>query len=1017
MYQPEIVKRSDLLHSLPSTTPPSIITIQTPAGYGKSTFAKQIIAHYNIPSSWITLHPLEHSWQALQQQCCDLLQVETQTDIGEGDPITLAKEFAQALEQQSLKQNTFLVIDDIHYLKNQRAISVWLSTLIKIRPDKLHIIIIGRELPALSFSELIAHQQLLNFNRQDLRFKTHELEQLSDLPQSQLDALVSRLDGWISGICLALDTNMRVPTGWQEEGTDAEQILFNRLIGESVDTLTPDRKFFLMKTSLTHQFDSIICREVFGIKDIHKHLDFLTKREFYLQASGHQYRYHDLMKDYLQERFKTEYADEFYRWHRELAEWFYGQDKIKEAIWHYVQAQCLQDAASIAEFVVREWHKLNKWDDLLQIYSWLDGNAGSLLELICGVILGDRQQPQESTRRLKKALQSFVGNEDTSNQHRATLQIARNHNKLGKYRQAINLSQAVSNQTTDATLVAWSLRIRAWALLEIGYFDEAIDAIKSILSNYTKNEKIFGRFSILQDLSSAYIRSGQIDKANYTLLEGLALRRELGNPQQIALGLNNLAYMYQLQSQYEEAQTSLDEALNLVDDQVSHIQFLLYWTQADLYRDIGRYNDADQYYELAFSATNTEDSSYTSILMSLAHMRIWQGQWSDARDILDEALSKQITTQTVSSTCVRLMSLLVDSYANGFKDTKHKIQLELDYLTANQAWLKLSQMLGLYLYFADYWDASELVEDTLRRIHDIPASLQQPLVADLLHLPIPASLKEKIACSDDWQATFEKLELQLADIEVDNTFNVSLITQDLSVTALGIDAVYHNGEVIPNSQWTVARARELFYYLHFCGATDKNTLGLVFWEDHDLAKLRNAVHDTIKRIRKAIPDAVIHDKDVYLINPKFHIETDVQRFSSFVERAHILSARDVRAADLYQRAYKLYAGAFLEGFDRQWVVDKRIALQEQYLQVLQGLVNCAVAYHDYEKAIAYLREAIQLCPYDEHYYQDMMRYQAQLGQKTSALHTFDNLLKRLESELQASPKAKTWEIFNQLIRT
>jgi|GEM_PF-4004459 len=1005
--------RTRLLNGLQADQLPDLITILAPAGYGKTTFTRQLLTWCGYPGSYITLHPLQGDSRSLLDACIHVFAGHlSDTAVLNRNDIETARDLCRILARD-LKHPHILVLDDVHLLKGSPSAEKWLAEILAYLPSQLHLVLVGREPPALPFSQLLAEQRLLVFNREDLCVTIEELQTIRQHSETELDRIIKRMDGWITGIQLALDS--KETSSGELPDKDIPQERFNLLVQADFERFSPDRRIFLLQTALAETVESRLCRDVFGQTGWMAHLQALEKGHFYLHREEQAYRYHDLLRGFLQDYAKTNYPHQFKQWHQQLADWFKQEDQPGAVIWHSLQAGDIEQARDYADDIAKEWHITGFWSGLLQIRKWLGNHAGSRLQLMCGMILTDWNRLEESNQLLQDAYQVFVAQEDGLNQCRALLQLASNRFAHGDYQTVTTLAERVIHHVASSpALEAWAGRMLAWTKMELGAYDDALEDFEAILNNFSENERGFGRASILQDMSLAYFGTGQLEDAGRCLLEGLALRRQMQDNKEIALGLNNLAYYYHLQSQYDEAQIALDEAFDLIARRDDRIAALVRWTQADLYRDVGQFDNALMAYEEGLVLALNHHHIYLNLLLNLIRMRCWQGQWQDARHILSEAEELELPEQALLAQRRALMVALLDAREEGLPAHIDVIQTRLDRLQAREEWLTLVQHLGLYLALAIRDDDSTIQADAWQRIQSVPPALLQAFAADCLHqsglrqlnhlkqLPVLAEL-------------LQKLQDVLPEIDEQDRRDLSVALTQIDLQTLGDDAIRVNSLLMPAKAWTVTFARELFYYLHFQGAKSKAELGLVFWAEHDTRQLRNALHNNLKRIRKAIPDLIHHAGDVYAIHPAFQIRSDYVDFLSFVQRASLLPYHDARCADLLKRAYDLYQGDFLPDFHSDWVIQMRDTAQATYLKCLIDLASCHCEHLDYTNAIDYLEEGIALHPYDERCYRGVMRCYMRLGQNAEVQKTFDRLATCLAEDLDLSPSDETWDLLQQIL--
>jgi predicted ATPase/DNA-binding SARP family transcriptional activator len=178
--------------------------------------------------------------------------------------------------------------------------------------------------------------------------------------------------------------------------------------------------------------------------------------------------------------------------------------------------------------------------------------------------------------------------------------------------------------------------------------------------------------------------------------------------------------------------------------------------------------------------------------------------------------------------------------------------------------------------------------------------------------------------------------------------------------------------------------------------------------------LRYALADLRKNIddREANPPYLLIDRENIQLNRDADLWMDVTEFESAIQGsspAHQHSAID------------LYRGSFLEGFSlpdsasfEEWLLAKREYLSQQMLKSISRLAEVCIEQGEYDQAEGYARRQIEMEPWREKAYQQLMRALSLKGERIPALAIFENLRKALQRELKVEPSEETIQLYRQI---
>jgi DNA-binding SARP family transcriptional activator len=122
-----------------------------------------------------------------------------------------------------------------------------------------------------------------------------------------------------------------------------------------------------------------------------------------------------------------------------------------------------------------------------------------------------------------------------------------------------------------------------------------------------------------------------------------------------------------------------------------------------------------------------------------------------------------------------------------------------------------------------------------------------------------------------------------------------------------------------------------------------------------------------------------------------------------------------RAIHYLQEAAGLYGGYFLEDFaDSEWAIARQEELRRTYQEALLLLGELLHAAGRYAEGTDAYRKAIAHDRFLEEAHRGLMRCQAGMGERSSALSHYDELVALLEEQLCAPPTPETTMLYREL---
>jgi LuxR family transcriptional regulator, maltose regulon positive regulatory protein len=367
--------------------------ICAPRGFGKTTLLTEWRQSCGMPVAWASLkvednHPLTF-WSTVVTalQTVDpslgqgwLSQLRTSSPSALSRiVVNLTNDIVRLTDAPEGPQQISLVLDHYHYIHNPEihtSIQTWLEHL----PATLKLVVASLTKPPLALGYLRAKGMVVELEADDLRFTLKEgIEYLlknTPLPYlaySQMQALIQRAEGWITGLVLAVsvlnqDDNR---SKFKDAFTGAQPLLQDFFKENVLHTLSLEMQTFLLKTSILKSLSGPLCDAVTGQSNSAEILARLWEENRFLERLEKPgwYRYHHLFAEVLSIQLQEQFPTEIQHLHRKAAEWYSAQSAPVDTIYHLLASRSWENAAVLIEKVA-----LNELDQLgedSRLLGWL----------------------------------------------------------------------------------------------------------------------------------------------------------------------------------------------------------------------------------------------------------------------------------------------------------------------------------------------------------------------------------------------------------------------------------------------------------------------------------------------------------------------------------------------------------------------------------------------------------------------------------------------------------------------
>ncbi|MEM9613035.1 MAG: AAA family ATPase [Actinomycetota bacterium] len=352
---PDVIERPRVAGRLAASAAP-VWLIVGPAGYGKTTLARQVTDSVEATVAWVSLDDGDNDpvrfWTHVVAAVCgpgDAVD-EVLAAVSPDATATAADEVASFVEVQPGR--VVLVLDDVDAVTADAVLEP-LGRLVQRPPSNLTLVLIGRDEPGLPVARLRSQARLAEVRADDLAFTAAETGALfgGEATIADLEEVVSTTDGWPTALrMLAL-----APAG--DDGSDElmsrmrqrRDALGEVLAHEVVGGLDESLRAFLVATSIVDPLVPELCNALTGTDRSLAVLRDLVRRQLFtvtVDPEATQFRYHSVFRDFLRARADELPTERLRSLHQRAADWYTEAGEPTAAIDHALAAG--DDAQALA---------------------------------------------------------------------------------------------------------------------------------------------------------------------------------------------------------------------------------------------------------------------------------------------------------------------------------------------------------------------------------------------------------------------------------------------------------------------------------------------------------------------------------------------------------------------------------------------------------------------------------------------------------------------------------------------
>jgi len=1051
----KIIRRERLIDLLHDNVETSVQVLVAPAGYGKTTLLAEFIQDLNAPVCWYSLEAADEDPRILLEGILSsissrfpgfgqlsLTRLNNTNDLMK-DAVQVVNTVAAEIRSE-ITDFFIIVLDDFHFIHDNRSANNLLNLFIERLPENCHVIISSRapvELPVV-LKNLLQHPSAMITGSQ-LGLTSTETKDLVtlrygiNLSVQDADKLTQHTGGWMLGVLSSVHS-LNKNKNSKLNGFSQDEI-YSYLTTEVFEKQPIVVQAFLLASSTLDDLTPEFCDQLLSTTSSRKILRQLSRQNLFMQCideTKRWYRYHQVFKDFLQAKLLEDDPRRFLEI-QGLTGSVYEKDKQWDlAIKHYAIAKKYNEIVGILKKVGQDFFKSGKWTT---ISKWLDALPQELRETDSELIILDAQaraylgKSDEAVHLLSGLIKRLDGENDWLLKGEALSWRGAAFRLNGYYEEAqadIGSSiQLLEQHPSPPELLGVAHRRLGDIHAEQGRFSLALEHFQRALKYFTAVMDVSEIARAHNSLGITHKRLGNLPKAKMHFEKARAGWLKTNNFGALSVVLNNIGIIYQRIGQYDLALDTLRSGLEKARETgYRRVEAGTLISIADILRDLGEYQNAlSAYQEGQEIARQVMESSLVAYATSgIGETYRLQGERDKADILLKEAFHQAQDQQQPYEAALFSIPIGIIEYERGRFEKAENILLD-----ASQRLETIGDKDALARGYFHLAQSSFLLKkyDTAIKWLEKTSCLADELgYEDFLviegrnAIPLVQYGSAKAVGGTRFSEVLEKINSTRERKSITNsTVGFSSGPElnrrsDIEVNTLGQSSVKINNRQLDDTDWRSQRAKEIFFYLlTYQSGRTREQIAADLWPDLSPSKASSNFHINLFRARQALyPGIFVFENACYRVNPNLHISFDALEFERLLDGidtpGHLIGS-----LSNVEEAIGLYSGAFLTELNGEWIEVRRRELENKYIKALSLLVDHYEKKGEYSKATAFLEKLIAIDPYDEDVYYSIMRFQIAEKNSPMALYAYKRYAEIVNSSVEPGIPADIRELQQRIL--
>ncbi|MEW6233263.1 MAG: tetratricopeptide repeat protein, partial [Chloroflexota bacterium] len=373
--RPDLLHRPQLIENIQRNIERKLVLVCAPAGYGKTSLLIDFADATEFPVCWYSLEASDRDPVVF----VDYLVASLRRRFHRFGRRTLrllhgATDFSRELRSvigslvneiyEEIPDYFVLMLDDYHLVDQSPLVNASLSLLLQHLPENCHIILSSRAVPGdLPLLHLTAKREMSGLGKDELRFSAGEIKEILARNYGQFvtnveaEQIALRSEGWITAILLSRHLGWERLLGSVVRAQGTGDAVFAYFAQEVYARQDDDIQAFLAASSVLDKMSPTLCDRLLGRDDSQQMLERLEQRSLFLtrlEGDGEWSSYHHLFHDFLLTTLRGQDPAGYLRLQLAAARLYESEGSWAEAIKHYVEAECPEEAARIIEHAALE---------------------------------------------------------------------------------------------------------------------------------------------------------------------------------------------------------------------------------------------------------------------------------------------------------------------------------------------------------------------------------------------------------------------------------------------------------------------------------------------------------------------------------------------------------------------------------------------------------------------------------------------------------------------------------------
>ncbi|MEC7816903.1 MAG: LuxR C-terminal-related transcriptional regulator [Pseudomonadota bacterium] len=387
---PRSVQRQRLDQLLEPDAHRRINLVVAPAGYGKTTLVSQWLAGHGGHIAWLSLDDYDNQprpfWQyvigAFEHAGLIGLDPARQYLSREpGDDLTgTITALLNALGEDRTAWQ--LVLDDYHVIRDDN-IHRQLAWFVDYLPAGVVVTLISRSEPPLPLARWRVRRQVRDIHPNQLAFSTDECRRFFHdtmgipLPDADIQAICQRTEGWVAAMQLSALSGAATSDGRSpgaEPGPLAPDVrlISDYVLSEVLVQLPDELTGFLLETACCSRLCAPLCDSIRERSDSQAFLEQLLAQNLFLIPLDNEnvwFRYHDLFRDALLQRFQNDSPAAAERLQQRCTDWLLSHGHVQEGL---AMIASRGDTGRLATVLAEHGNNLIHGGYHLPVLNWLN---------------------------------------------------------------------------------------------------------------------------------------------------------------------------------------------------------------------------------------------------------------------------------------------------------------------------------------------------------------------------------------------------------------------------------------------------------------------------------------------------------------------------------------------------------------------------------------------------------------------------------------------------------------------